>query len=36
MIYVPGYRASFDQVMALMGGWAHYLGSSSAVIAFSW
>jgi Alpha/beta hydrolase of unknown function (DUF900) len=36
VIYVPGYRASFDQVMALMGGWAHYLGSSSAVIAFSW
>ncbi len=36
VIYVPGYRASFDQVMALMGGWAHYLGSSSAVMAFSW
>jgi esterase/lipase superfamily enzyme len=36
VIYVPGYRASFDQVLVLMGGWAHYLGRSSAVVAFSW
>jgi esterase/lipase superfamily enzyme len=36
VIYVPGYRASFDQVMVLMGTWAHYLGRSSAVVAFSW
>src|SRR5262249_16081342 len=36
VIYVPGYRVVFDQVMALMGSWAHYLGGSSAVIAFSW
>jgi len=36
VIYVPGYRATFDQVMVLMGGWGHYLGRSSAVIAFSW
>lgn len=36
VIYVPGYRATFEQVMALMGGWGHYLGRSSAVVAFSW
>ena len=36
VIYVPGFRATFDQVMVLMGGWGHYLGRSSAVIAFSW
>jgi esterase/lipase superfamily enzyme len=36
VLYVPGYRVTFDQVMALMGGWAHYLGRSSAVAAFSW
>jgi esterase/lipase superfamily enzyme len=36
VIYVPGYRATFNQVMVLMGTWAHYLGSSSAVVAFSW
>jgi esterase/lipase superfamily enzyme len=36
VIYVPGYRATFEQVMVLMGGWSHYLGRSSAVIAFSW
>jgi esterase/lipase superfamily enzyme len=36
VIYVPGYRATFDQVMILMGSWAHFLGRESAVIAFSW
>jgi esterase/lipase superfamily enzyme len=36
VIYVPGYRVTFDQVMVFMGGWAHYLGRSSAVVAFSW
>lgn len=36
VIYVPGYRVSFNQVMTLMGAWAHYLGRSSAVVAFSW
>jgi esterase/lipase superfamily enzyme len=36
VIYVPGYRATFEQVMVLMGGWNHYLGRSSAVVAFSW
>jgi esterase/lipase superfamily enzyme len=36
VIYVPGYRVSFDQVMVMMGTWAHYLGRSSAVVAFSW
>jgi esterase/lipase superfamily enzyme len=36
VIYVPGYRVTFDQVMVLMGGWAHYLGRSSSVVAFSW
>jgi esterase/lipase superfamily enzyme len=36
VIYVPGYRVGFDQTMTLMGTWAHYLGGSSAVIAFSW
>ena len=36
VIYVPGYRVTFDQVMVLMGSWAHYLGSSSSVVAFSW
>jgi esterase/lipase superfamily enzyme len=36
VIYVPGYRVTFDQVMVLIGGWAHYLGRSSPVVAFSW
>jgi esterase/lipase superfamily enzyme len=36
VIYVPGYRATFDQVMVLMGSWAHFLAGYSPVIAFSW
>ena len=36
VIYVPGYRASFDQVMILMGSWGHFLGDHSPMIAFSW
>jgi esterase/lipase superfamily enzyme len=36
VIYVPGYRATFDQVMILMGSWAHFLGRRSPVVAFSW
>ena len=36
VIYVPGYRTTFDQVMVLMGSWAHFLGRNSTVIAFSW
>ena len=36
VIYVPGYRTTFDQVMVLMGSWAHFLGRQSPVIAFSW
>jgi esterase/lipase superfamily enzyme len=36
VLYVPGYRVTFDQTMVLMGSWAHYLGRSSAVVAFSW
>ena len=36
VLYIPGYRATFDQVMILMGSWAHFLGRDSAVIAFSW
>jgi hypothetical protein len=36
VLYVPGYRATFDQVMVLLGSWAHFLGRHSPVIAFSW
>jgi esterase/lipase superfamily enzyme len=36
VIYVPGYRASFDQAMVLMGSWGHFLGRQSPMIAFSW
>jgi esterase/lipase superfamily enzyme len=36
VIYVPGYRTTFDQVMVLMGSWAHFLGRHSPMIAFSW
>src|SRR5262245_39511866 len=36
VIYVPGYRATFDQVMILMGSWAHFLVRETPVIAFSW
>jgi len=36
VLYVPGYRATFNHVMRLMGSWAHYLGGSSSVVAFSW
>ena len=36
VIYVPGYRASFDEVMILLGSWGHFLGRHSPMIAFSW
>src|SRR5215510_7738314 len=36
VIYVPGYRTTFDEVMVLMASWAHFLGSNSTVIVFSW
>ena len=36
VIYVPGYRTTFNQVMVLMGSWGHFLGRHSPVIAFSW
>ena len=36
VIYVPGYRVTFDQMLVFMGSWAHYLGRSSAPIVFSW
>ena len=36
VIYVPGYRTTFNQVMVLMGSWVHFLGRQSPVIAFSW
>jgi len=36
VIYVPGYRTTFNQVMVLMGSWAHFLGHHSPMIAFSW
>jgi len=36
VFYVPGYRATFDEVMLLMGSWAHFLGDHSPMIAFSW
>jgi esterase/lipase superfamily enzyme len=36
VIYVPGYRVTFDQVMILMGSWTHFLQRDSTVIALSW
>jgi esterase/lipase superfamily enzyme len=36
VIYVPGSRVTFDQVLVFMGSWAHYLGRSSAAMVFSW
>jgi esterase/lipase superfamily enzyme len=36
VFYVPGYRATFDEVMLLMGSWGHFLGHHSPIIAFSW
>ena len=36
VIYVPGYRTTFNQVMVLMGSWGHFLGRHSPMIAFSW
>ena len=36
VFYVPGYRATFDEVMMLMGSWGHFLGNHSPMIAFSW
>lgn len=36
VIYVPGFRTTFDQVMILMGSWGHFLGRHSPMIAFSW
>lgn len=36
VLYVPGYRISFNRTLAFMGGWVHYLGRSSAVMTFAW
>jgi esterase/lipase superfamily enzyme len=36
VFYVPGYRATFDEVIILMGSWGHFLGDHSPMIAFSW
>jgi esterase/lipase superfamily enzyme len=36
VFYVPGYRATFNDVMILMGSWGHFLGHDTPVIAFSW
>jgi len=36
VFYVPGYRASFNDVMILMGSWGHFLGHQSPMIVFSW
>jgi esterase/lipase superfamily enzyme len=36
VIYVPGYRVTFNRVVIFLGSWAHYLGRSSAVTVFSW
>jgi esterase/lipase superfamily enzyme len=36
VLYVPGYRISFNRTLTFMGGWAHYLGRSSAVMTFAW
>lgn len=36
VLYVPGYRVSFNRTLTFMGGWAHYLGRSSAVMTFAW
>jgi len=36
VFFVPGYRASFNDVLILMGSWGHFLGRNSPVIAFSW
>src|SRR5215475_8277113 len=35
VIYVPGFRATFDQVMILMSSWAHFLARQSPVIALA-
>jgi esterase/lipase superfamily enzyme len=36
VFFVPGYRATFNDVMILMGSWGHFLGQQSAMVAFSW
>jgi len=36
VFYVPGYRATFNDVMILMGSWGHFLGHQSPMIVFSW
>src|SRR6516225_8048950 len=36
VFYVPGYRATFNDVMIMMASWGHFLGHHSPVIAFSW
>jgi esterase/lipase superfamily enzyme len=35
VFFVPGYRATFDETMMLMGSWGHFLGHQP-VVAFSW
>jgi esterase/lipase superfamily enzyme len=36
VIYIPGYRVSFNRTVTFLAGWAHYLGRSSPVVAFAW
>ncbi len=36
VIYIPGYRTTFDQTLVLTGGFVHYLGHVSSVVIFSW
>lgn len=36
VLYIPGYRVSFNRTLTFMAGWAHYLGRNSAVLTFAW
>jgi esterase/lipase superfamily enzyme len=36
VIYIPGYRTTFDQTLVLTGGFVHYLGHVSSAVIFSW
>lgn len=36
IVYVHGYRVTFEEVLGVAGSFAHYLGSAGAIVTFQW
>lgn len=36
IVYVHGYRVTFEDVLGVAGSFAHYLGSAGAIVTFQW